>query len=116
MCDDYKFDKTMAILNRELDSRNPVQELINIFECLIELINYPDNDFAWSIWDNSSEASNKLQNIIILLKSGDLPNKDDITFLFLPTGSLQEVSISSGWGDIFIKIADKYDFIESLVW
>jgi len=106
----------MALLNRKLDTRYPVQELINIFECLIELINYPENDFAWTIWDNSSEAANKLQNIIGLLKSGELPNRDDISFLFLPTGSLDELSISSGWSDIFIKIADKCFFIEGLIW
>ena len=32
-----------------------------------------------------------------------------IGVLFLPTGPLQEVSLSSGWGDEFCALADRYD-------
>ena len=29
--------------------------------------------------------------------------------LFLPTGPIQEVSLSSGWGDAFVALADRFD-------
>jgi len=29
--------------------------------------------------------------------------------LFAPTGPIQEVSLSSGWGDAFLKIAEQFD-------
>jgi hypothetical protein len=29
--------------------------------------------------------------------------------LFLPTGPIQEVSLSSGWGDEFLQLAERYD-------
>ena len=29
--------------------------------------------------------------------------------LFLPTGPIQEVSLSSGWGDEFVALADRFD-------
>ena len=35
------------------------------------------------------------------LRKGDLSKIDDLTLMFAPTGSLQEISISSGWGRDF---------------
>lgn len=32
-----------------------------------------------------------------------------MSFFFIPTGPLQEVSISSGWGDEFCALADRFD-------
>jgi hypothetical protein len=29
--------------------------------------------------------------------------------LFLPTGPVQEVSLSGGWGDEFVALADRFD-------
>ena len=29
--------------------------------------------------------------------------------LFAPTGPIQEVSLSSGWGDVFIELAERFD-------
>ena len=35
-----------------------------------------------------------------------------IDFLLLPTGSLQEISLSNPWSDEFLVIADKFDKIK----
>ena len=32
-----------------------------------------------------------------------------IRVLFAPTGPIQEVSLSSGWGHEFIKLAERFD-------
>jgi hypothetical protein len=32
-----------------------------------------------------------------------------MAILFLPTGPMQEVSLSSGWGDEFVALADRFD-------
>ncbi len=40
----------------------------------------------------------------------------EVAILFAPTGPIQEVSISNGWGEFFIKLADKFDEIERILW
>ncbi len=34
---------------------------------------------------------------------------DDILIQFLPTGPLQEISISNGWDKAFLKLAEQFD-------
>jgi hypothetical protein len=36
----------------------------------------------------------------------------DLSILFAPTGSIQEVSLSSGWGDEFIYLSMDFDRAE----
>jgi hypothetical protein len=43
------------------------------------------------------------------LAEGRLPPRLDMSMLFAPTGPIQEVSLSSGWGDKFIAVADRFD-------
>ncbi len=68
----------------------------------------PGNDFAWSSWDNAEEALAEISAHIAALDAGKLPPKRDLTVLFAPTGPIQEVSVSSGWGDEFLALAAKF--------
>jgi hypothetical protein len=43
------------------------------------------------------------------LKAGEFPSADSLRVLFLPTGPIQEVSVSSGWGDAFLELANRFD-------
>ena len=99
-----------------VDESNPKGALVHVLESAIELVQIPDNDFAWSYWEDSDQASAEINKIISVLKSGGLPNRVDVAVIFAPTGPLQEISISSGWGDAFIKVAEKYDEVEQLLW
>ena len=46
---------------------------------------------------------------IATLDAGKLPPKLGLTVLFAPTGPIQEVSISSGWGEEFLSLAEQFD-------
>jgi hypothetical protein len=48
-------------------------------------------------------------NIILLIENLDLNNLKDVSFLFAPTGTLQEISLENGWGDEFIELSIKID-------
>ncbi|MEM9367524.1 MAG: hypothetical protein AAGD07_16145 [Planctomycetota bacterium] len=37
------------------------------------------------------------------------PDADKLTFLFLPTGPLQETSMSNGWADEFLTLSAEFD-------
>jgi hypothetical protein len=41
--------------------------------------------------------------------SVQLPEKLNLSILFAPTGNIQEVSISSGWGEAFLELTARFD-------
>ena len=84
-------------------------KLISIFEEARTLLTNPDNDFAWSSWRDSKDALAEVDRILSALKSGLLPSELTLEVLFAPTGPLQEVSLSGGWGDDFIALAKRFD-------
>jgi len=64
------------------------------------------NDFSWSSWRDQNQAISEIDSIIRELENGSVP---DIRLLFAPTGPIQEVSLSSGWGHEFIELAERFD-------
>ncbi|RJG07489.1 hypothetical protein D3870_17140 [Noviherbaspirillum cavernae] len=108
--------RTQQLIHDGIDPNAPVESLIHVLESAIELLSLPDNDFCWSSWQGEQDAVAELNSIINLLKESSLPERVKVAVLFAPTGPLQEVSLSSGWGDAFLKVAEKYDEIEKRLW
>ncbi|MDR3460607.1 MAG: hypothetical protein P4N60_24525 [Verrucomicrobiae bacterium] len=67
------------------------------------------NDFAWSSWDGTADALREIDGLISRIASGDMPKRLDLEVLFAPTGPIQEVSVSSGWGEEFLGLAERFD-------
>lgn len=109
-------DRTKRLIHGELNQEYPIESLIHVLEAAIELISLPDNDFCWSRWEDEEQAKSELLGLVSTLKSGVLPERLKIAVLFAPTGPLQEVSLSSGWAEPFLKVAEKYDEVEALLW
>src|SRR5262245_41444106 len=91
---------------RPVDARH---ELADILRQARELLARPGNDFAWSSWEDTSAALAELDRQIAAVESGQLPPQLDLAVLFGPTGPIQEVSLSSGWGDEFLAVAARFD-------
>lgn len=85
-----------------------VDQLIAVFEDARALVAAPDNDFSWSSWIDQEDALAELDSIIAALRSGGCPNLS-MGILFAPTGPMQEVSLSSGWGQEFLALAERFD-------
>lgn len=85
-----------------------LQELLAILLETRTLLLREDNDFVWSGWDNAAAAVSELDGYIAQVREGVLP-KASLDFLFLPTASIQEVSVSSGWGNEFLEVAERYE-------
>ncbi|MEZ4442294.1 MAG: hypothetical protein R3B72_24580 [Polyangiaceae bacterium] len=66
----------------------------------------PDADFTWSSWLDQVAALNELDARIRDLEQGHEPS---LGVLFAPTGPMQELAISSGWGEAFLALAERYD-------
>jgi hypothetical protein len=86
-----------------------VARLVSIFEEARGLLTAADNDFTWSSWRDREDALVEIDTLLSELRSGILPSARTLVVLFAPTGPIQEVSLSSGWGDAFIALAERFD-------
>jgi hypothetical protein len=68
----------------------------------------PDNDYSWSSFGDAEAALSEIDELVAEVQArGKVPFM--LRVLFAPTGPIQEVSLSSGWGDEFIALADRFD-------
>lgn len=93
-----------------------LDEVIAILQEVVQVLGLPETDVVWSRYDSVEEAVEDINQHIERLRRGDLSNIDDLVLLFAPTGSLQEISISSGWGERFLYLSARTDrAIESIL-
>jgi hypothetical protein len=82
------------------------QDLVDVLKETRDYLARPENDFSWSRWKDASEAVAEVDGYIASLNTSQPLNPG---FLFMPTASLQEVSLSSGWGVEFLNLASRAD-------
>ena len=92
-------------------SKSTTDELVEVLRETRELLTRPDNDFIWSYWDSATDALREFDAFITQIESGDTSGWSDLKLLFAPTGSIQEVSISSGWGQEFLALSARFDAV-----
>jgi hypothetical protein len=82
-----------------------VDTLLDVMLEARRLIALGGNDFSWSSFIDQEAALEVIDAHIESLREGST----NTGVLFLPTGPIQEVSVSSGWGDEFVVLAHRYD-------
>jgi len=85
------------------------QSLIEVLKETEQLLSLKGNDFVWSPWNNAQEANALIRSHIEKLEAGDYSQVGKLNSLFAPTGAIQEVSVSSGWGEKFLSLAEQFD-------
>ena len=90
-------------------NRKQKDELITVLREAQRLLQLPTNDFAWSSWKDAAQATSEIDKYVEKIESDDFSSSLEMSVLFGPTGPIQEVSLSSGWGDPFLKLADRFD-------
>ncbi len=85
------------------------RKLMSVLEDTLGFVQRPDADFSWSSWEDTHQAVLEIKELIARVSEGDRSALQRISVLFLPTGPLQELSLSSGWGKEFLSLADSYD-------
>ncbi len=83
--------------------------VIKVLKDVLEFIATGDTDVAWSHYETEEEAVIDLKAHIAKLENDDFSAIEDIKILFAPTGPLQEISLSNGWGNSFLGLAEKFD-------
>jgi hypothetical protein len=108
-------ERTKQLLGQP-DADDPRVFLADVLRSAAELLSLPDNDFAWSAWKDKDAAVAEIASVLALIEAGEMPERLSVSVLFAPTGPIQEVSVSSGWGQAFLKVAERYDRAEKRLW
>ena len=88
---------------------NAKDALLEVLREATALLSLPENDFGWSTWENAAEALAELDGFLSRIETGRSFDGSSLTLLFAPTGNIQEVSLSSGWGNEFCQVAERFD-------
>lgn len=91
-----------------MPSQEAKETLLKVLEETRELLTRPDNDFAWSSWNDSAEALKEMDGYINAIRNDQKFDIDTLWVRFAPTGSIQEVSFS-GWALTYLKLAERFD-------
>ena len=105
------------IQEKKLENVNEkIEVIVHILELIREFIKAPGTDMIRSVFDAEKDLINELDIHIHKLTKEDFSKIEDLIILFAPTSDLQEISIDSGWGDLFLIISEKLDFaIKNLI-
>jgi hypothetical protein len=81
--------------------------LLGVLRDVRAMLALAGNDFTWSSFVDAPAALEELDRMIDGVLAGGTPS--GLSILFAPTGPIQEVALSSGWGDEFLELADRFD-------
>jgi len=85
------------------------QALLQVLRDTRALLARPENNFDWSSWGSVEAALREMDALIECVCNGAEPDAQQLAVLFAPTGPIQEVSLSSGWADTFLTLAERLD-------
>jgi hypothetical protein len=92
----------------------PQFKLITILATTQFLLSRSETE-GWGFEKPKDIESQVHQILCFLLGDQDSLLPEHYTVLFAPTGPLQEISISNGWSEIFLKLAEEFDKLEYLI-
>ncbi len=81
--------------------------LLEVLRDVRAMLALAGNDFTWSSFVDGPAALDEIDRMIDGVLAGGTPS--GLSILFAPTGPIQEVALSSGWGDEFLELADRFD-------
>ena len=88
-----------------------IENLITTLDETIRLVKSSQSSDGASMF--VQEIIRELESEITRAKNSEQINTKLLSFLFAPTGSIQEISIDNGWGDDFLRISGVIDEVLS---
>ncbi|RYG28344.1 hypothetical protein EON81_28680 [bacterium] len=86
-----------------------VEALLAVFRDVRVLVDKPDNDFTWTSWIDRESATREIDGFLAKLEARESMPIASMNTVFAPTGPLQELAISSGWGEEYLALADRFE-------
>ncbi|MEZ5563197.1 MAG: hypothetical protein R3F27_09625 [Gammaproteobacteria bacterium] len=111
-----KLDDTKRLLDRNLEESDPMDLLVNVLEAAVELISIEGMTSSGRPGLTQMRPWLKFDALLAQYRAASCQKRADVAILFAPTGPIQEVSLSSGWAEAFLKVAERYDYAEQKLW
>lgn len=97
------------------NSNSIITELTELITTVKSFIT-KDSDMTYCYFETPEELIQALDHCIEELKNGKILEViDELEIEFLPTGSLQEHSLSNGWSKEYLLIASQFDSIQQRI-
>jgi hypothetical protein len=90
-------------------TRRAAAEIGSALQTVLDHLAKPDVDVAWSSYPTADAAIAEVEDVRRAVLSRDAAAVPRLSLLFAPTGPLQEISLSSGWGQAFVDLASLVD-------
>jgi hypothetical protein len=103
-CDSDSFE----MLTDKIECYKDFQKVAEILNQIKSFVN-TNSDTVWSRFDSTEQFLADLNQDIINIENCNFLTLDKVNSEFGPTSTYQEISISNGWGDNYIKLSDKFD-------
>jgi hypothetical protein len=84
--------------------------LAAIIDELLTIVQGHPQDLNWQpYYDDQRELLLDLQDHAERIRNGDASRPPELKFSLLPTGDLNEIAFSSGWGAAYVRLANEFD-------
>ena len=86
------------------------QRLAAIIDELLQIVQAHPQDLNWQpYYDDHHALLHDLHDHAERIRNGDPSRLPELKFSLLPTGDLNEIAFSSGWGAAYVRLADEFD-------
>ncbi|MEV6895930.1 hypothetical protein [Amycolatopsis sp. NPDC051372] len=85
------------------------EQLCEVINDLIRILRTGEHDTSWSSYRSTDDAIAELEHLEDRIRQGDPSAEQRLKELFLPTGALEEIAVSSGWVGTWIELTKKVD-------
>ena len=87
---------------------NPIQEATSLLESMRSYIR-DDAVLTWTSYQSAAEVRQELDGCMEGIQKLDHKAIERAATFFIPTGDFQNLALDSGWGDVFLIFAERYD-------
>lgn len=106
--------KTFKIFTDKIHFYDDFQKVKEILET-IKSWTANETDTIFAGYDNGKEFLVDLNNDIEKISYCDFETLDKLNMKFAPSSIYQEISLSNGWGNEFLKLAEQYDMLHAKI-
>jgi hypothetical protein len=106
--------EAFQILTTKISFYNDFQKVRQILE-QIQSWTTNETDTVWAGYNNGEEFLIDLNQDIEKIKFCDFATLDKLEMEFAPTSTYQEISLSNGWGNNFLKLVEEFDTLHKKI-
>jgi len=78
-----------------------------LVEQVLSILRTGEHDVTWSRYGTVEEAIADLEHLRDRVAAGDDAARGELELRFAPTGSVEEIAISSGWAETWLELVKK---------